>query len=64
MERIETRARVALKALSTSVYQREAGQTFIEYALLITFIAVVAMVAVQLLGTSISSLFSSAAGAF
>ena len=64
MERIETRARVALKALSTSVYQREEGQTFIEYALLITFIAVVALVAVQLLGTSISSLFSSVAGAF
>jgi len=64
MERIEARARVALKALSTSVYQREEGQTFIEYALLITFIAVVALVAVQLLGTSISSLFSSVAGAF
>jgi Flp pilus assembly pilin Flp len=31
----------------------------VEYALLIAFIAVVALVAVQLLGNSISSLFSS-----
>jgi pilus assembly protein Flp/PilA len=37
----------------------ERGQTYVEYALLIAFIAVVALVAVQLLGDSISSLFSS-----
>jgi Flp pilus assembly pilin Flp len=40
------------------------GQTFVEYALLTTFIALVALVAIQLLGDSISSIFSSVAGSF
>jgi pilus assembly protein Flp/PilA len=40
---------------------REEGQTFVEYALLIGFIAIVALVAVQLLGTNVSSLFNSVA---
>jgi pilus assembly protein Flp/PilA len=39
----------------------ERGQTFVEYALLIGFIAIVALVAVQLLGTNVSSLFNSVA---
>jgi pilus assembly protein Flp/PilA len=42
---------------------REEGQTYVEYALLIAFIAIVALVAVKVLGNSISSLFSSVAGA-
>jgi len=50
------------KLLSESTISREEGQTFVEYALLIAFIAVVALVAVRVLGQSISSLFSSVAG--
>ncbi len=49
-----------LLRLSTAT-QKEEGQTFVEYALLIAFIAIVALVAVKLLGNSISSLFSSVA---
>lgn len=40
----------------------EEGQTFVEYALLIVFIALVALLGAQFLGNSISSLFSSIAG--
>jgi pilus assembly protein Flp/PilA len=41
--------------------RREEGQTFVEYALLIAFIAIVALVAVQLLGTNVSSVFNQVA---
>jgi pilus assembly protein Flp/PilA len=41
--------------------QREEGQTLVEYAFLVAFIAIVVLVAVQLLGTNISSLFNSVA---
>jgi pilus assembly protein Flp/PilA len=41
--------------------QREDGQTLVEYAFLVAFIAIVVLVAVQLLGTNISSLFNSVA---
>jgi pilus assembly protein Flp/PilA len=39
----------------------EEGQTFVEYALLVVFIALVAVLGATLLGNSISSLFSSIA---
>jgi pilus assembly protein Flp/PilA len=41
--------------------QREEGQTLVEYAFLVAFIAIVVLVAVQLLGTNVSSLFNSVA---
>ena len=41
--------------------QREEGQTLVEYAFLVAFIALVVLAAVVLLGTSISSLFNSVA---
>jgi pilus assembly protein Flp/PilA len=41
---------------------REEGQTMAEYGLLIAFIAIVALVGVTLLGTSLSSFFSDLAG--
>jgi pilus assembly protein Flp/PilA len=41
--------------------QREDGQTMVEYAFLVAFIALVVLVAVTLLGTNISSLFNSIA---
>jgi pilus assembly protein Flp/PilA len=37
----------------------EEGQTFVEYALLIVFIALVALVGATLVGQSVSSIFSS-----
>jgi Flp pilus assembly pilin Flp len=40
----------------------EEGQTFVEYALLVVVIALVAVLGATLLGNSISSLFSSIAG--
>jgi Flp pilus assembly pilin Flp len=39
--------------------QREEGQTMAEYAILVTVIAVVVLVAATLLGSSISSIFNS-----
>jgi pilus assembly protein Flp/PilA len=41
---------------------REEGQTLVEYAFLVAFIALVVLVAVKLLGTSISTLFTNIAG--
>lgn len=41
--------------------QREEGQTMVEYAFLVAFIALIVLVAVQLLGTNVSSLFNSIA---
>jgi len=52
---------LVLKLLTSDMVRNEEGQTFVEYALLIAFIAVVALVAVKLLGTNISSLFNSVA---
>ena len=40
----------------------EDGQTFVEYALLVVFIALVAVLGATFLGNSISSIFSSIAG--
>ena len=42
--------------------KREEGQTMAEYGLLIAFIAVVALVGITLLGTSLSSFFTTLAG--
>ena len=42
---------------------QEEGQTMVEYAFLVAFIALVVLVAVTLLGTNISSLFNSVATA-
>ena len=53
---------VLSQLFAKAAVREESGQTYVEYALLIAFIAVVALVAVQLLGNSISSLFSSVAG--
>lgn len=50
--------------LRTAAVDRQEGQTFVEYALLITFVALIALVAVQVLGNSISSIFNSVAAAF
>jgi pilus assembly protein Flp/PilA len=41
---------------------REEGQTLVEYAFLVAFIAVVVLAGVTLLGTNLLSFFSSIAG--
>ena len=41
---------------------REEGQTMAEYGLLIAFIAIVALVGVTVLGTSLSTFFNTLAG--
>jgi len=46
----------------TSMLRDEEGATMVEYGLLVALIAMVALVAVKVLGTNLSSLFSSAAG--
>jgi len=53
----------ALVALQDRLFgaDEERGATATEYALLLAFIAIVIIVAVTLLGTNLSSLFSSAA---
>lgn len=43
--------------------REEQGQTLVEYAILVAFIAVVVLAAVQLLGTNLLSFFSSFANA-
>jgi pilus assembly protein Flp/PilA len=40
----------------------EDGQTMVEYAFLVAFIAIVVLAGVQLLGTNLLSFFSSVAG--
>lgn len=42
--------------------EREEGQTMVEYAFLVAFIAVVVLVGVQLLGTNLLAFFNSIAG--
>jgi pilus assembly protein Flp/PilA len=42
--------------------KREEGQTMAEYGLLIAFIAIVALVGVTVLGTSLSTFFNNLAG--
>jgi pilus assembly protein Flp/PilA len=42
--------------------QREEGQTMVEYAFLVAFIAVVVLVGVTLLGTHLLGMFNSIAG--
>ncbi len=45
-----------------SQLRAEEGQTFVEYALLVVVIALVAVLGATFLGNSVSSLFSSIAG--
>lgn len=42
--------------------EREDGQTMVEYAFLVAFIAVIVLVGVQLLGTNLLAFFNSIAG--
>ena len=52
-----------VKSFMTDRLRRDdRGATMVEYALLVAFIAIVALVGVKLLGSAISTLFSSIAG--
>ncbi|HET9124785.1 MAG TPA: Flp family type IVb pilin [Solirubrobacteraceae bacterium] len=42
--------------------EREEGQTMVEYAFLVAFIAIVVLVGVQLLGTNLLAFFNNIAG--
>ena len=52
-----------LEAKFTHRHDDETGASLVEYGLLVALIAVVAIVAVQLLGTKVSSNFSNVSGA-
>ncbi|MGA7354756.1 MAG: Flp family type IVb pilin [Candidatus Cybelea sp.] len=45
-----------------SLWRDEEGATMVEYGLLVAFIAMVAIVGVQLLGTNLLAIFNSVAG--
>ena len=45
-----------------SLIRDEEGATMVEYGLMVALVAVVCIVAVQLLGTNLSSLFNTVAG--
>lgn len=49
-------------SLIQSLIRDEDGATMVEYGLLVALIAMVALVAVQTLGTNLSSLFNTVAG--
>lgn len=49
---------VAVLLTDASAFKRQEGQTLAEYALILTLIAVVAVVALTFLGGTIKSLFS------
>ena len=45
-----------------SLWRDEEGATMVEYGLLVAFIAIVALVGVQLIGTNLLALFNTVAG--
>ena len=47
-----------LTVLFTDVKERQEGQTMVEYALLLVFIALVAVIGATLLGTELKNLFT------
>ena len=51
-----------LRRLGHRAFRKEEGATLAEYGLLLALIAVVCIAAVTLLGTSLSSMFTSIAG--
>jgi pilus assembly protein Flp/PilA len=46
----------------SSLVRDEAGATMVEYGMLVAFIAIVALVAVKVLGTNLSTVFNTVAG--
>ena len=51
-----------LKKLTRDLFRREEGASIIEYALLVSLIAVVAIAALILVGTRVSAIFTQIAG--
>ena len=47
-----------------SLWRDEEGATMVEYGLLVAFIAIVALVGVQLLGTNLLAISGNVAGSF
>ena len=59
---IHSRLAIALADLKSGAARREEGQALIEYALIISLIALVAIVALQTTGTNISKILNTIAG--
>lgn len=59
-----SQALIALQSRVVDAVQgkNDRGATMVEYALLVAFIAIVALVGVKLLGTALSTFFSDLAG--
>ena len=62
MKKLQTaigmRLALALTGLSVPSLKREEGQTFVEYALILAFIAILMILALTFLRTKIASLYS------
>ncbi len=50
-----------MKTILKSLWRDEEGATMVEYGLLVALIAIVALTAVKLLGTNLSSVFNTVA---
>jgi len=59
---IHSRLAVALADLKSGAARREEGQALIEYALIISLIALVAITALQTTGTNIKGILNTIAG--
>jgi pilus assembly protein Flp/PilA len=62
-KKIHEEARMAWRIIS-HLFRKEEGQTLSEYALILILIAIVAIVAVTLLGTQLAAMFTQVANAF
>ena len=51
-----------MKAMIRRLWNDEEGVTMVEYGLMVALVAVVAMIAVALVGTNLSALFNTVAG--
>lgn len=59
---IQSLKRLQLRLVRTVREQRDRGATMVEYALLVVFIAMIALAGVKLLGTDLSNFFTDFAG--
>jgi pilus assembly protein Flp/PilA len=63
MKKLQMRLALALSGLTVPSIEREEGQTFVEYALILAFIAIVVIGALTFLQGQISALFTTVGNA-
>jgi pilus assembly protein Flp/PilA len=63
MKQLQMRLALALSGLSVPSIKREEGQTFVEYALILAFIAIVVIGALTFLQGKISGIFTTVGNA-